>query len=403
MNNVHLILISPQRTMENTVTQTGTTLTGSIDHTIYHQLINTNPIAIYGCDANGLITFSNNAARTLWGREAVPGKDLWCGSWKIFNPDGSPLPLDECPMAVTLREGRAVYGREIIIERPDGTRSNVLSHPQPVFDAKGAVAGAVNSLVDITVQRRDQQTMSELQRSNSELMSFSYIASHDLQEPLRKIITFSDKLREQCKDLLPAESLGYIDKIISSSFRMRNLVEDVLNFSRVSSAERRYTSVNLENTAQDTLSDFEQLISDKKAKITIGKLPVIQACPLQMGQLFHNLLSNALKFSTTEPVISITCKELDADALKNYPALAKKETSYYEIAVRDNGIGFSEEDAERIFTMFQRLHGQSEYSGTGIGLSLCRRIADNHCGLITASSNGNGAEFRVLLPLDPTK
>jgi PAS domain S-box-containing protein len=367
---------------------------------VYRQLVQSLPIAIYGCDAEGRITFFNDAATDLWGREAIIGKDLWCGSWKIFKPDGTILPLDECPMAIALKEGRVVHGKEIVVERPDGTRRNVLPHPQPIFNDLGILVGAVNSLVDITKQKNDQKALLELERSNNELASFSYIASHDLQEPLRKIITFSDKLKEQFKDLIPEEGKEFLDKIVSSSKRMRQLIEDVLNFSRVSNVDKKFTQTDLNEVLKNTLADFDQRILEKKAKVNVDKLPVISAIPLQMSQLFHNLLSNALKFSSTRvlPVIHISSRALPQKDIKKYSKL--KNVPHCELTISDNGIGFNQEYAEQIFAIFQRLHGQNEYSGTGIGLALCRKIADNHNGMIYAeSTEGNGATFHIILPV----
>jgi PAS domain S-box-containing protein len=369
---------------------------------VYSQLIEGLPIAIYGCDTEGRVTFFNRAAKNLWGREAEIGKDLWSGSWKIYKTDGTSLSPQECPMAIALKEGRMVYGQEIVIERPDGTRCNVIPHPQPIFNHLGIMIGAVNSLVDITKQKNDQKALIELERSNNELTSFSYIASHDLQEPIRKIITFSDKLKEQFKDYIPQDGKEYLNKIIQSSKRMRQLIEDILHFSRVSNTnvEKKFSQVDLNETLQDILQDFDQRMLEKKATIKSSNLPTIESIPFQMNQLFHNLIGNSLKFSSnrTPPVITIVSRPVSEKEMKKHPRL-NSTVSYCKIIIRDNGIGFSSEFSEQIFTLFQRLHGQSKYAGTGIGLALCRKIVENHNGLIYAKSKeGYGACFHIIIP-----
>lgn len=239
----------------------------------------------------------------------------------------------------------------------------------------------------------------ELERSNNELASFSYIASHDLQEPLRKIITFADKLLEIPEINTSSSTRTYLEKIILSSERMRQLIEDVLNFSRIST-EEKFTKTNLNEIVNNVLTDFEQKIFEKKATIDVAKLPAIPAIKIQMRQLFHNLISNALKFTgaSTTPRIQISAEPLHPAELNTHANLSKS-ISYVKILVKDNGIGFNQEFAEKIFMIFQRLHGNNKFPGTGIGLALCRKIADNHNGLIYAVSlEGKGTVFHIILP-----
>lgn len=239
----------------------------------------------------------------------------------------------------------------------------------------------------------------ELERSNNELASFSYIASHDLQEPLRKIVTFADKLLEVPEINSIPSTKTYLDKIIVSSERMRQLIEDVLNFSRISTGEK-FTKTDLNEIVSNVLTDFEQKVAEKKATVTVAQLPIIPAINVQMRQLFHNLISNALKFSDSSrnPIVRITPEPLSPEELKSYSHL-NKSISYIKIAVSDNGIGFKQEFSEKIFIIFQRLHGSSRFPGTGIGLALCRKIAENHNGLIYASSSeGKGTTFYIILP-----
>ena len=242
---------------------------------------------------------------------------------------------------------------------------------------------------------------SELNYSNESLEQFAYIASHDLQEPLRKIKTFSTLLQERFNDDLPNEAQEFIKKIVSSSDRMSTLIREVLDFSRILHGDLEFEKVNLNNIVGDLISDFDLLITEKNAIIECGKLPIIEAIPVQISQLFYNLISNALKFSSSneKPIITITSKILSKEEVLNHETL-DHEVSFCEINIQDNGIGFEQQYADQIFLIFHRLNGRNDYAGTGIGLALCKKIVINHRGEISASSNeSNGALFQIFLPL----
>ncbi len=515
------------------------TLTAAKTENRYKKLVQTLPAAVYMCDAKGRIQLYNDEAVKLWGREPVTGKDLWCGSWKIFSPDGTPLDPEECPMAITLRTGKAVRGREIVIERPDGERRNVMPHPEPILDEDGNVTEAINILVDITAHRRAEAALREseerfrtmadqapvmiwmsdgrgsivylntkwieftgmpaeagygkgwiacvhpddreatledwmsampeqkphesrfryrnaqgayaiirasgtprysssgefagyigmlqdvtlhetaklylekevearthelkranidLAKSNNELEQFAYVASHDLQEPLRKIQTFADLLQNHLDS--PEKSTLYITKIAECSERMMTLISDLLNFSRLTKDGNPCSEVDLNCVVNNVCTDFELVVQQKNATITSEELPVIEGIPLQLNQLFYNLVGNSLKFTRPgqAPVITITSRPLPPAEVKKFPSLTPG-ADYVEIIFRDNGIGFRQEYAEQIFTIFQRLNDRQAYSGTGIGLALCRKIAIHHHGDIFAVSKENeGAAFHVILP-----
>jgi signal transduction histidine kinase len=238
----------------------------------------------------------------------------------------------------------------------------------------------------------------ELERSNVELQQFAYVASHDLQEPLRKSLVYADKLLN-LKDELPPSATPFIDKIIKSSERMRSLIEELLDFSRISKSENKFELVDLHEVIQNLLADFEIVMNEKKGKVKFNKLPLIEAVPVQMEQLFHNLISNGLKFSKpgVPPFIQITTRELDKTKVVNTgldPSLR-----YVEIVVSDKGIGFPGGQKEKIFELFHRLNSKEEYPGTGIGLALCRKIVDNHGGKIFAeSTQTKGTEFHIIFP-----
>jgi len=245
----------------------------------------------------------------------------------------------------------------------------------------------------------------ELKQSNIQLDQFAHIASHDLQEPLRKISTFSMQLQEKHQDGLNAEMKAYLGKIENASNRMSTLIKDLLNYSRLLQHEKLFVQTDLNDILNNILSDFELLIDEKKAKIKIAQLPTIEAIPFQMNQLFNNLLSNALKFSKENvlPVITITARILTEKQIKKYPSFISN-TAYCEIIFKDNGIGFEQHYADKIFTIFQRLHNKEKYLGTGIGLALTKKIVETHHGKIFANAKENkGAAFHVILPITQPK
>lgn len=237
----------------------------------------------------------------------------------------------------------------------------------------------------------------ELIRTNKELEQFAYVSSHDLQEPLRKIRTFSDLVIKKL-DTSKEDVLKYLGRINSSAARMSTLIEDLLNFSRVNHGDQRKVRVDLNEVLANVMNDFELMINQKQAKIEVQTLPVIGAIPIQMTQLFSNLLSNSLKFNNGIPEIKIELDNNPKDLDELLP-LREKEMNYFKLTITDNGIGFDTEYSEHIFTIFQRLHPRHEFEGTGIGLALCAKIIENHQGRIVAKSEkGKGSIFEVYLP-----
>ena len=229
------------------------------------------------------------------------------------------------------------------------------------------------------------------------MAQFAYIASHDLQEPLRKVTTFTQMLEHNLQNI-DERSRHYLDKINTAAIRMTSLIRDVLAFSQLSNDNIVFESVNLQDIVAGVISDFELLIDQKQARIICEELPTIDAIPLQMSQLFSNLISNALKFSREDksPIITISASMLDKE---NIISKSHFGEHCYCITVADNGIGFEQQYADRIFHIFQRLHGKTAYQGTGIGLAMCKKIVQNHRGDIFAtSSEGNGAVFNIILP-----
>lgn len=244
------------------------------------------------------------------------------------------------------------------------------------------------------------QLNKELEKSNRDLEQFAYVASHDLQEPLRKIQIFSELSERNLQQ--PETAKQYLDKIHSSAHRMSDLIKAVLNYSRLSRSGDEFIDVDLNAIISNLQVDLELLIQEKKAIIHCDKLPVIKGIPLQLNQLFLNLFSNSLKFSERQPEITIKCSVISAEQ-NTIAGFTKNGNNYVEIIFSDNGIGFDQQYAEQVFSIFQRLHSNDQYSGTGIGLALCKKIVENHGGqIIVHSEKGKGTSFFIYLPVDNT-
>jgi PAS domain S-box-containing protein len=274
-----------------------------------------------------------------------------------------------------------------------------------------ALHGKDNSIIgfskvtrDLTQQKIAQDKLAaytrELEIQNSELEQFAFVASHDLQEPLRKIQTFSELIKDNYDKKEFVDK--YFDKLDSSARRMSELIKALLNYSRLSKESRQNSSaqeVDLNVLVDEAKQDFELLVEEKKAVIVSEDLPTIRGSHIQLGQLFSNLIGNALKFAKEDPVIRITTVILRKDQIADAPE-PTTSTQYHRISFADNGIGFEEQYSKVIFSLFQRLHGKQDYAGTGIGLALCKKIVENHDGFINATSEyGKGATFNIYLPV----
>ncbi|GAB3887744.1 sensor histidine kinase [Spirosoma agri] len=264
----------------------------------------------------------------------------------------------------------------------------------------------VLSFLDITELKKTQLQLESLNRdlvrSNQSLQQFAYIASHDLQEPLRKIQSFGDILKSSYANQL-GDGVGHLERMQSAASRMSGLIKDLLNFSRISTQHDKLVPVSLEQVVERVLDDLALPIQEKQASVQVESLPMVSGDELQLQQLFQNLLSNALKFNrpAVSPVIRISAQLIASVDLPDSVKPVRQVSAYHRISVSDNGIGFDEQYLERIFQVFQRLHTRSQYAGTGIGLAICEKVATNHGGAITASSTmGEGATFDVYLPAD---
>ncbi|MFD1143129.1 ATP-binding protein [Larkinella insperata] len=239
-----------------------------------------------------------------------------------------------------------------------------------------------------------------LSRTNLNLEQFAYVASHDLQEPLRKVQQFGDVLKSQYASQL-GPGVAYLDRMRSAASRMSALIRDLLTFSRIATQKDSMDAVALNRVIDSVLTDLELIIGETGAIIDVDRLPTLHGDALQLGQLFQNLLSNALKFrhSGRSPQIRIRYGLVAAGELPPGLRPTRVAARYHSLEISDNGIGFDEKYADQIFQVFQRLHGRSQYEGTGIGLAICQKVVDNHGGAISARSRpGEGATFSIYLP-----
>lgn len=284
-----------------------------------------------------------------------------------------------------------------MIDRLRAYREMVESHNKELLNANEHL------LQEITIRKQMEKVLEEktreIIRSNKDLEQFAYIVSHDLQEPLRKVMVFGDRLIMKQGKALSPEGLDYIVRMKNASRRMQTLITDLLAYSRVTTHTRPFIRVDLTKLIQEVISDLEIQLERSGGRVILGNLPVIYADSVQMRQLFQNLIGNALKYHRHEvpPLIEIQANCIECTDEDH--AQASRCNGSCEITVTDNGIGFDEKYAEYIFGIFQRLHRRDEYEGTGVGLSICRKIVERHGGSITATGTpGKGAKFTIILP-----
>jgi signal transduction histidine kinase len=300
---------------------------------------------------------------------------------------------DEADRALAERNDPERLAKRTVLKQrlKDGRVIAVMNEPM-------ADGGTIATYEDITESERSADTMIEytqkLERSNRELVDFAYVASHDLQEPLRKIEAFGDRLAKKYASILPDDGKMFVDRMQSAAGRMRRLINDLLSYSRVTTNAKPFERIALGELLQGVLSDLQIRIEESAAVIEVGELPVIECDGTQMRQLLQNLIGNALKFRKPDvaPVLKVDARidRLNADAGSGSDVV---------ITIEDNGIGFDNQFKEQIFTIFQRLHNRNEYEGTGIGLATCRKIVERHGGEIIADGQpGVGSKFTIALP-----
>jgi PAS domain S-box-containing protein len=365
---------------------------------------------IAACDAEGNLILVNAALRTFQGTRSAEG---WApihgetAQQDLYAADGqTPLDPSQTPLARAFA-GEIVHGQEVIIAPPDAPRRALVANGQAIYDEQRHKLGAVVALHDITARQRAEEELrlsaEQLERSNRELQDFASVASHDLQEPLRKIQAFGDRLKVRCAAQLDVEGRDYLERMQNAAGRMQRLIDDLLTFARVTTQAHPFEPTDLAQVTREVLSDLEARIEQLGAVVEVGPLPTLEADPMQMRQLLQNLIGNAMKFHRPEvpPHVRVTARMREnPEAAQSPGQTLVPVATECEIHVQDNGIGFDEKYLDRIFTVFQRLHSRSSYTGTGVGLAICRKIAERHGGSVTAHSTpGQGAEFVVILPL----
>lgn len=293
---------------------------------------------------------------------------------------------------------------ECRLRRADGLDRRHAIRITPVRGAGGAIVRWVGAMLDVDDQRRGDEALEalvrertrELRRSNDDLERFALIAAHDLQEPLRKIQAFGERLLAKHADAADARGREYLDRIVDAAGRMRVMVDDVLTLAKIDAERRPLVPVDLRAAAEEVVSDLEILIQGTGGRVELGALPTVRGDPVQMRRLLQNLIANALKFHRPgePPRVRVSARALFVDG--------DPDPIAHELAVADDGVGFDEAHRDRIFQPFQRLRGLSDYGGAGLGLAICRRITERHSGRLTAASEpGKGATFRVTLPVRP--
>jgi PAS domain S-box-containing protein len=352
-----------------------------------------------------LLNVDGNVENWNVGAEKIKGyteQEILGKNFSIFYPPEDRENLFPQKLLAQAREkGKALHEGWRV--RKDGSRfwgSIVIT---ALHNSDGSVLGFSKVTRDLTERKKAEDKMQEylleLEAQNRELEQFAYVASHDLQEPLRKIQTFADIIENNLDDHSMVNR--YLNKLNSSASRMTELIKSVLNYSRLSRNGEEMHPTDLNQILSHVKADYELLIQEKSGKVESGLLPVIHAIPLQMNQLFSNIIGNALKYTERNPVINISSRIVDSAEIVHKPP-ALPEGNYTEIVFADNGIGFDQRYESIIFAMFQRLHGKQEFSGTGIGLALCKKIMEAHSGFITATSEIEiGSKFYVYFPASP--
>jgi PAS domain S-box-containing protein len=375
-------------------------------------VINKAPVAMCILKTDRFVVeIANERMFQLWGKtaEEVMHKPIFDGL-----PEARDQGFEEILTRVFVtEESHTAHGAPVNLPRNGKTEMVYVNYVFEAYrESNNVISGVIAVALDVTSQALARQKIEEvvaertqelaesnshLQRLNGELAQFAYIASHDLQEPARKVSTFVQMLEAGLTGV-DDRSRHYLERIKSATSRMIVLVRDVLAYSQLAKEKQVSESIQLNQIIEEIKNDLELVIEEKGAEILYDNLPAITGFRIQITQLFGNLISNALKFSRSDvkPVVKVTCAKLPDD---QKPQMLDRDLSYFHFEVSDNGIGFNLEYSEQIFNIFQRLHGNKEYEGTGIGLAMCKKIVQNHKGHIFASSQPqNGSIFHVILP-----
>ena len=358
----------------------------------YHRMIDeVQDYAILMLDLNGNIQNWNKGAEKIKGYK--PAEALGKNFRIFYTPEDITNKIPDLLSETARKNDKAVHEGWRL--RKDGTKFWGNTIITALHDENHDIIGYSKVTRDLTDKKQAEDQLREyaeqLEQNNHELEQFAYVASHDLKEPLRKILTFGDLLNSNSKEFLDDRGKEYITRMQNAATRMMHLIEDLLNFSRINRQNEGFEKVDLNEVVKQVIQDLDVTIKEKNAKINVGDLAMIDARKSEIGQLFQNLISNALKFNDKQvPVINISSTIRNND-----------EMSFVQIEVSDNGIGFEEVYRKKIFDIFQRLHGKSSYSGSGIGLAICKKIVESHGGKISATGEpGKGSTFTIKLPIN---
>jgi light-regulated signal transduction histidine kinase (bacteriophytochrome) len=357
---------------------------------LLHTAINILPVGLWIINAEGKIVTSSATAQRIWAGVHYVGIDQ-LGEYKGWRTDsGKLIEAHEWAGARALEKGETSIEEEVEIECFDGTHKIILDSGVPLRKSDGSIGGAITINQDITERKRAEEalkkSLEDLKRSNEELEQFAYVASHDLQEPLRMVSSFTQLIERRYKDKLDKDADDFINFAVDGANRMQRLINDLLDYSRVTTRGKKFVRVDVGSIVGQVFANLQQRIEESHALITQDDLPVIEADESQMARLFQNLIDNALKFRRdASPCVHIS---------------ARKEGGFHVFAVSDNGIGIDSQYADRIFQVFQRLNTSQDYPGTGIGLAICKRIVERHGGKIWLESEvGNGSKFFFTIPI----
>jgi PAS domain S-box-containing protein len=373
----------------------------------FRQLIQNAPDAVVVVDEKGKIVFWNPKAEAIfgWGSDEIIGNTLFN---TILAEKHSEEKLNDMKWWKAYGQANVNKTIEVSAQNKKGKEFIIaLSIATSTWNSK---LGYIAFIRNITKEKKIEKELElhrnqlaqkniELEKINTELTSFNYIASHDLKEPLRKIKTYSNFIIEKNSGSLTGEVKEYMKRIITATTNMQRLIDDLLAFSRTSSMEKNLSSTDLNELLEEVKGSLKYTIEEHSATIVSDTLPVAKVIPFQFQQLMENIIGNAIKYRKPEttPHVSITYRI--ASGYDYIPEGAIPSMEYGRISVKDNGIGFNQIYANKIFEIFQRLHGKNEYSGTGIGLAICKKIVENHGGFITAhGSEGEGATFNIFIP-----
>jgi PAS domain S-box-containing protein len=359
-------------------------------------------------DLDGQLTHFNQAGLEMHGftsrEEGLLKLPQFHTMFELSALDGSVLKFEEWPLARVMA-GEVLTDYEVCLQRIDKDWQAVFSYGGAIVKAPTGQPLAFLTITDITKRKRIEAKLklysAKLERSNGELQDFAQVASHDLQEPLRKILAFGDRLKTKAGESLDEECGDYLQRMFNAAARMQILITDLMTYSRVETKTQTFVAVDLGVIAREVSADLETLIEQTGGCVEIEELPTIDADPVQMRQLLQNLIGNSLKYCREDapPVVRIYSRKLDSRSSDSMDEITLAR-QLCQILVTDNGIGFDEKYLDRIFNMFQRLHKKGEYEGTGVGLAICRKIVDRHNGNITARSTpGQGTTFVVTMPV----